>query len=517
MVLQPSLQRFVVQEVQQNNEERYAEGRAKAVEMQRTAKTYREAVDGGLIDRHANPFFVAGVQEQYGAAMAGKFDDDLKVHLQHLEELREETDPTTLDKHVAEFRGKWEKANLGTGTKDKHFQGAYTFAAQHHVDSIRSAFVEGIGAKLETRSISTHFQRVVKGIKADVGRLPVEQIAAGINALNADLLTLGFSPTQVHKTTLRAIGETAEDLESKDVALLFDLVTGKDGAPLGDASPEFSKYARETIRNVLSSRLARERAERDELRMSQEATLDTVAAEATSFLLDNPNGDLRPFVNRVKHIRGASDEILRLRSTAADATTYDDQGFIDELYRDVWVNGMSERELLRKFKPNGGLTLKSLSWLHSQVRARDGEARAEARAAAADARDAARLRLEARREYTELVSDPLFRQYLGNVAGAFVGPDGILKGTVRDRANKAEADVTSAWIQWRRTQPANLDPAAVNDWLAKNVPPIIDANRRGLVGYTPEGRPLMDGRGTGQTPKPPTPATPVEKHPTSRG
>ena len=105
--LAPSLSRFAFGRKEEENKARFEEGVAEARRIKETGETYKSAVDKGLIRESDNPFFVAGVKEQFGSAMAGDFGRALEQHLASKPELAEATDTQELTGAVARFKEEW--------------------------------------------------------------------------------------------------------------------------------------------------------------------------------------------------------------------------------------------------------------------------------------------------------------------------------------------------------------------------------------------------------------------------
>lgn len=499
----PSLSRFSAGVVQKGNEEQLEAGRQRALELRKQGLTYKQAIDQGLIDRKDSPFYVAGVQEAYGAAMAEALDTELNTYLKSHAGLKESTSLKEWEDHAANFRKEWEAANLGVDTKDKHFLTGYAARAQARFDQRKGEFGESIGPKLEKRSISALFDSTLKVVTEEAGKLTPEELSVAINQQNADKIAQGQHPTQVYRTSRLAIGEAAKRMALEGnydgaarAARLLERVAGGEGLALANDGGEGSAYFRDVMTEITRTRVEKTNNERNLQRVEQEKLVDDVYAEAITFAYANPNASLEPFVQRVAKVRGAADAINAIRNTVQGTRQFDDERVVRDIFSDIWTGEATVRGIMGSFQ-NRSITLSTANSLLGELRQKqslDRQDEAAERTAGAAERQAA---TEARRAYRDVVSDPLFTNFRGNITGSFANAAGVLSGPARDAARDAEADLTKAWVMWRAGPGTEASPAEMTDWLTKNTNAIISVRRQGLMGYQNDGEPLL-----GPKPKP---------------
>lgn len=499
----PGLGRLAGTMQQKQNENDYQKGAQAALDLQKqtqaTGLAYKDAIDKGLIDRHQSPFYLKGVREQLGQAMAGKFDDDLHAYLQSDESLKVSTDPKAFDAKVSQFREQWEAQHIGQTTDDdRDFTLGYESRAQAHVDQRKAEFIDTFGQKLKTQSIAGQFSDVTKTITDEIGKVSDPDLVAALEQKHADLIKQGSDPQLVQNTTMRAINNAAlrasesddplERMHAKQILQLMTKVKGKDGAALNDATDEGRQSYLETLKYITDNRNKFAQLDLQTKQLNDQKTLDDASEAAIKSLRANPNADLNPFLDQVSAVRGGAAEILNLRSTVTAINRHDNEGVVKNIESDIWLDSskVNPTRIMRSMN-RGDLTVDTADRLVSTWRSKLALERQE---------DAASKTAEAaaRRSYVDIVNDPLFVNMRGEQGKQFVGANGILAGASADRNKQASAQLTKEWIQWSLTDGANAGPVQKSDWLQQNSDSLVHVFRKGLVGYNKQtGEPIVGG------------------------
>jgi hypothetical protein len=459
---------------QKQSQEKAQEGQDLASQLALQGESYRSAVEKGLIPEHGNPFFVAGVKEQFGRVMADKMGEAFREHMKTNPEMLQSTDPADFDKNVQWFQEEWMGANIPPDKKDRFFNTGFASRAVAQMQANREQFDGIVANNLSNLSIASLHEETANHIANSWGKVSVEESAADLATLRSDMVAQGRSPIQVDRTMYQAILATAKREKNLDMLHLADLIKGRDGTSLahheGDASETELLKARDYITGSLRSDAENERVAKNT--KDQERT-DAAFGEAFTRLLQNPSAAIVDLADSVKDIGNgaASAAVLRARDMVQSATQFDDPTVERQLFTKIWGEGTgTARDVMTAFN-RGGLSIQRAQQLIDYIKARDANNRQgallERQAVAAEAQAAAAQQ----QAYNQIVNDPLLSDELNALPNRFPkGAMGQIDPSVGDAIQYARASLKRAYFNYIQTPEgaaARLVPGAMTKWLSE--------------------------------------------------
>jgi hypothetical protein len=145
--LAPSVARFSDVVAEQQNAKQQQAGILAAQKAQEEGKTYREAIQQGVIRPDQSPWFRMGAQETFGRVTARKYVGDFLASEEY-QTVADSTDPRDFDKAEQAFRKRWSEENVGAQEPDQHYQLAFNNQAEATLFGLRENFAEQSGARL---------------------------------------------------------------------------------------------------------------------------------------------------------------------------------------------------------------------------------------------------------------------------------------------------------------------------------------------------------------------------------
>jgi hypothetical protein len=436
----PGIDKFLGVVAERSQDAAYAEGETAARKLFEQGKTIAEATRQGLYPKAANPWYMAGLKEQFGRVAADTWQSDLSGAVATDELMQKTTDLSAFDDFVRQHREQWMKDHVGD-QRDPYFEKGFGHRADAYYADERRKFAARLEGRVENQSDDAHFAEVKKHVRdAFLRGVPVEDIALDIDGLNKNAIqNLGRSGTRVNQTTVKAIVAAAiEDTSGQGLKMLNLLkhVQGGAGA-LGDTG--FGSKAYEEAVDKISEgveRNARREWDRDQ-RERELRTRDTLGT-AVDMLVADPHADLSPLIGKLKDNPSAIASLQSLQGAARTINFHTDDKTKDDLFNRIWNANPNSQEAVTEqtvtaSMMSGLLTAEDASWLISQMKA----VRQASMTKYKDAEDV-------------IFSDFNFRQELSNIKGRFAGPDGIIPRENADKAAHAEAMFREAW--WQHSQ-----------------------------------------------------------------
>ncbi len=388
-----------------------------------------QATREGKIPKGLNPWFRAGLDEQFGRVTADRWQSDFMAAAGADEVLKESTNIQDFDAFAQKHLEGWSQENIGDG-RGEHFERGFGHRRDAYVADERRKFAARIEGKLENQSNEAHFAEIKRGVIDSFARgLTPEQIAADINSLNTAALAQGRNGTQVNQTTVRAlIGAAMESENGLEVLELLKRVQGGSGA-LGDTT--YGTQAYQKAREEIIERSWRnEQRDRAHTEFAREQNLRDTLGSAVELLQSNHFADLSPLLGRLKDSPEAAAQLLTLQRNMAGLKFRTDENVKRDLYARIWtvsdgIERVSEQTVIGYLNA-ARLTTEDAAWLVGQMRA------------ARDAREG---------DQKGVFDDFLFRQELNNLRSRFTDKmTGLIAGETADRAAQAEAMFTERWV-----------------------------------------------------------------------
>jgi hypothetical protein len=346
------------------------EGEQLASRLSLQKKTYDDAVKEGLIPRGANPFFYAGVKEQFGRVMAGTFSSDLRASIAQDENMRTTTNIGEYDAFVKDATQKWLDKNVPTNQRDEFFDAGFQGQAVSSVANLREQFaaelmgrVEKLGDEAFFAEASTRLSQMTPDTRANT--------VAGLQTLADDLIQhQGRNPTQVVRTLARAVAATATEHRSYAMLDVLKELKGKDGVLF---ATEYGKRFYADARKDIQDGIRQDRIEqRQQQEQEREDRTRGVLSQAVGMLSKNPQANLGKLISDNTDLPEVVGALNSLKNNIGSLTFDDDQVTVGNLTSRIWVpdgQPVTAREITAHV--NHDLTAQTAAGLLNMLEARN--------------------------------------------------------------------------------------------------------------------------------------------------
>lgn len=372
----PQLGQVLTTYADQRNADARREGERLALRLHEQRKTYAQAVKEGLIPRSANPFFYAGVKEQFGRVAAETMASDILAAVQEDERMRKTTDIREYDEFVQQRVAEWLDQNVTQDLRDEFFDAGYAEHAQRLLAGQRTAFASQIGARIEKLGDEALYAEVARRV-GDLSPENVSEVTAYVQQLADDLIQhQGRSGEQVMRTIAQAIADTAVTVAGEDrddafaVLDLMKSIRGREGA-LFNTSYGKQLY-NTTLKEVIRESNYRRAQERQEREWEQEDRAMELQKRAMQLLVENPNADLTQILRDAQDVPGAVGVLRSLQENVTGLARRDDGSVVDNLVRRILKpdgNPVTTATITRSLA-NGDLTAQTAVWLQNLLEER---------------------------------------------------------------------------------------------------------------------------------------------------
>jgi hypothetical protein len=449
----PALMRFGGELQDRQNQRDKIAGENRAREIAASGKTYRQAIEQGLIKPEQSPWFRVGAYETFGRTGAYKYDADLKVALAE-SPVAESTKPDDFDAFEGEFRTKWMKEHLGE-TPDAYLLNAFGAQADTLVNGLRVNFAEQAGGRLVKQTGEAFHAEVFSILKdGHEKELTVAQMAAGVQQAIARQVAVGMNKSIANQLVASAVASAAKATNDasflRPVLGLIKIGTGSlEGTSYG------AKLAEEAENEIAAVNQSRQTAE-----YMQRERMEKLAVEGiTSKLVEALNGaanpalvDLKPFIAQVSKIDPSKAETyLGMRDAFANRLYQDDPEVKTTLFLGVHTSAPGTYGYTTQARLDRALAAKSITpatyaQLSADVKQRDTDGGT-----------------------SKLFNDDGLKDLQRRVRAAFVAEFGGSTTNQRLRAESAVAEATDKYLRWRQGPGAAEGPIAVNQWINDEV------------------------------------------------
>lgn len=448
----PGLARYAQGMQEKQNAQKLEEGKLAVSELSQQAKTYKDAVDKGMIPAHANPFFVAGVKEQYGRVVADQFASDMAGHIASNPDLQKSTDVKDFDATMTRAQEEWISQNIGPGNRDSFFNTGFSFRAQQTVAALRQQFSEQAGDRLVKLGTDAAFAEAKTHVIDSMNKgLPVDQAAADLQQWRSDMLAQGRSEPVIDHALVQAIGEAALDQQNKtrglDAAHLLHLITGKDGTKLADLSPETSAYARKLSEEVIATDFKRIEQTKAYEKVDWDNRIEAAQVALVQNVLKNPFADASGILKTVSDIPEAAEKLTRTLASVRAAKENPQVRL--QIFSDIWRDPKIAVNTILQRGARGEIGPDDVTFLVNQVQERDDRAERAADRSLTRADQVLRRSELSERAYDRVMEDPAFTGELGNMSAQFIDPFFGKTPELGQRQANAEALFRSHWLEWR--------------------------------------------------------------------
>jgi hypothetical protein len=331
----PAIRKLGLDAVDMKHADDRAEGEALAGRLALQKKSFEQAVKDGSIPRGANPFFFAGVKEQYGKVAATKFSSDLRAATALDENMKTTTSIAEYDEFVKGKSEEWLKNNVPANQRDEFFDASFNDMALNALAGQREQFAAGLADRVEKLGDETWFRVVSEKVQTLTSENRAT-VAAELQAEAEAMIAQGRAPAQVIRTMARSVKETAVEKRSYAMLELLGDLKGKDGIL---KNTEYGKKllleGREEVRKAVLQ-LRDDAIQEKEIERADRTR--TTLGEAVKALAQNPQANLKQFIADNGDIPELVGALNTMKNNMGNLTFDDDQRVYGDLATRIWVN-----------------------------------------------------------------------------------------------------------------------------------------------------------------------------------
>lgn len=377
--LEPSLARLSDTIWTRENKKNQEAGIAKASELYAQFQDVTKAMKAGKLQANQNPWFMAGLHEQFGRIAADRFNSDLMGAVNMDQTLKTSTNLADFDNFARSFMAGWEKQNL-SDVRDPNFERGFASKADSYLAVNRSSWASQLGNRAQTQMNDAHYADVHHTVVSEILRgVSPEGVATTINYVTRVRRELGMNGGQLNRTTVRAIVDAATELASTGqngdemkAYQILDLLKKIPGGPKGSGSLADQSYGagayREAYRDISSQLAQRESAAYQTQQRNDKETVRRMETAGLNMLLQNPHADMRILLARI----GEVDPQAALDFTAAqqkinNATFHTNEAVKNDLFNHIWNEGNVTPRQITAGVAAGQLTADDAKWLLDMI------------------------------------------------------------------------------------------------------------------------------------------------------
>jgi hypothetical protein len=438
----PALSRFGSIVAQEKGEKDKLEGENRAREFVTAQKTYKEAIEAGLIQKNQSPFYRIGAMETFGRASAHRYWEDFTVNFA-ASEAAQSTDPADFDKWEGEYRTKWMQEKLGESV-DPFMESSFGKQVDTLINGERGNFAHNAAQRLEGQ-IAESFQAEVFSIAklGYEGHADPENVLEHIQ-LAMDRQIAGHMPKRiVNENVAEAIVAAAKRMNDISVLDLMDKI--RVGSGFLSGVTKFAQLREDAENQIASVNQAKLEQEARKAEREREAAVDAVTGEFTDALLADPTVNVEPFIARAKAAGDSSKAVTYINMQKA---------FVDREYMDVPEvkqrlligvhTGYTSMNRLDDALASKSITFQTYSQLAEEVSQRNKEGRDRGDEKLTTGMERVRRR----------------------TVGLFVAEFGDSSEEQRRRAENAGAEAVVNWLEWRKTpEGQKAGPVEQEQWI----------------------------------------------------
>jgi hypothetical protein len=444
----PSLQRFGLAMQEGEDQDAKTAGENAARDFVEKHKTYKDAIDAGLIDRHQSPFFRLGAYETFGRASSYSYLEDFQQELGK-SDVATSTTPGDFDEFEGKFREKWSKEHLGEKI-DPFFANSFGKQADTLIEGERNQFSEGAVRRLTQQTSDSYLATVHSLVKQGTEQQQKpEDILAQINTEMARQIAGHMDKGLVNQLTAQAITSAAKRLDNASVLELMDKLKVGGGYMSGTSygSKLYEDATNEIAATNQSKHIAFEQAQKE---AKEKATDDIVTEAVTRFDAqpDARTANIHDLVARMAVVNPEkAEQLVKMRDAWADSSYKGDPQVTSGLFMGVF-NGTT-----------------GLSTLNNALSARLIDKNDYAQLA-----DLLHRRAKEDNKVTKLFNDDGYKEGKSRLEKLFVVQFGAIeKPGNSQRYENAIAEFTAQYFRWKEGAGANADPMKVNDFLTNTI------------------------------------------------
>jgi len=420
------------------NERDRAAGQQEARELYESGKSWREAINKGLITPDKSPWFRHGAEEQMGKLAAENFRSDMTLAFSQ-SEFADSYDPKDFDAFSRDFMEKWAAENLpesrtqafntGFGQVDNYIAGARQEFAERAGENLIAYNRESFGA-----SVFASLRRLTEA------KGSMDDMAANVQGALDLQVAQGLSPRIANNIAAEAVIRMAETTDNPAyLDLLKKIKAGKQS--LFDR-PAVGEAVLKAEQNIYERRMQRERAERERRNEANRTATNGVMSAAVAAIQKNPaNVDLAPFVTQLQSLDNPESTVAslaNLKRTMAGEKFAGDQAITNELLGNVvTITDPADPDYVSRLTAMNALNARRINQddfnnLMSYINQRDREDGGEG---------------------SRILRDPYFTEMRSLLKAQF-GSELTMPGENRTAMLRAVAEFTNEWVRFKQGEGA---------------------------------------------------------------
>jgi hypothetical protein len=259
----PALARFSEQTLERKAKGEQMEGSSEAQRLIEGRKTYKQAVDEGLIRQDQNPWFRLGMKRQFALASADQYGHELQAEASQMIALGAD-DPSQFAEVEARVRREFMEKTVGS-SRDAGFDAFFADAANGKAAGIGQAFAQAAGANAVQGFLKDTGARATGILSNTDGRTAAEVGQALDDLAKEAIKEFGLSGTRVNDVVGEAIIEYAISHKDPDALQYAKFVKTGGGSSLWDI-PSFKGLVRGALEEIDDAEIRqfrRDKARRD--------------------------------------------------------------------------------------------------------------------------------------------------------------------------------------------------------------------------------------------------------------
>jgi len=282
--VQPRLMKYSQEFLDRYNSESQQKGIALAQKLAEEGKAAGAMTREGDLAMQDNAWFRAGLEEEQGRILAGKWRSDF-IGSEEFAAIKGSTDLADFDKAAQAFNSKFSKGAAGGS---EFFQRGYGTLQNNYQAAARYEFATGIEGKLGAQSDMTLRARTIQIVNDD-SRAGVDPgvTAAAINKLVEQYEARGRNQKFTRTAVADALKDAALNADRPEdglkLLILWDGVRGEEGVSLKDSAFGSDEYFK--LRETLTSKFwERESRDLEQLNRARKLTVETAMREYAEVL-----------------------------------------------------------------------------------------------------------------------------------------------------------------------------------------------------------------------------------------
>lgn len=446
----PGIKNLGMAVFERSAEEDRLEGEAEARRLAEQGIQVGEAVRKKLIPAHKSPWFMSGLQEQFGRTAADRWNQELGDLIRHSPDLEKFSSMEQFDAFVQKHRKDFMEKNVGE-QRDERFEVGFGHRADAYLNNRREQFSAMLDGRVKEWGAEQHFQEVAAHAlnmwtadpkNPDAPAPTGADIARGLNLRNDAQIALGHDPRMVNEATVEALAAAALEkggVEGRIILSAIDHI--RQGSGNAGTTRKGLALKQETLRELDRVDAERLRAANAAEEKRKEEAKSTILGQLGERVWDNPSANIRDLVKAAKDagIPDIIPDMISVREAAQDGAREDNDDLVVILQGRIFgsesvTNPVTEDEInahaaRRAITPGTQRTLLNMLKEHRSGANRD------------------------------ILNNPEFERRRMTLRAKF-GLDAFLTDEQRIMAERAEVAFTLAWIEANRNGTAGKDPRA---------------------------------------------------------